>query len=53
MSEKNIIDEKQKESLCDELIEQIKKAVKYAEDSPFPSEEDLLSDVISKRRIVI
>ena len=53
MREKNIIDEKQKQSLCDELIEQIKKAVKYAEDSPFPSEEDLLSDVISKRRIVI
>ena len=53
MKENNIMDAEQQENLTKELIEEIKEAVKFAEDSPFPDDEDLLSDVMSTRRIVI
>ena len=53
MKENNIMDAEQQENLTKELIEQIKEAVKYAEDSPFPDNEDMLSDVMSTKRIVI
>lgn len=53
MKEKNIIDNEQKQSLYNDLIEQINNAVKYAENSPFPGVGDVLSDVMSTRRIVI
>ena len=53
MKENNIMDAEQQENLTKELIEEIKEAVKYAEDSPFPDDEDMLSDVMSTRRIVI
>ena len=53
MKENNIMDDEQQENLTKELIERIEEAVKYAEDSPFPDDEDLLSDVMSTKRMVI
>ncbi|MBO34079.1 MAG: dehydrogenase [Rhodospirillaceae bacterium] len=51
MDDKNIINQKQKQSLNDELNEQINDAVEFATNSPLPDVEDLLSDVMATGRI--
>ena len=43
--------QKQKQSLNDELNEQINDAVEFATNSPLPDVEDLLSDVMATGRI--
>ena len=53
MEEKSIIDNEQKKILYNELIMEIKDAVKFAEESPYPNAEDVLSDVMSAKRIDI
>ena len=53
MEEKSIIDNEQKKILYNKIIMKIKNAVKYAEEGPYPNAEDVLSDVMSARRIDI
>jgi acetoin:2,6-dichlorophenolindophenol oxidoreductase subunit alpha len=53
MEENNIINQDERKSLLTGLDENVKEAVKFAEESDFPKAEDVLTDVMSSRRIEI
>jgi pyruvate dehydrogenase E1 component alpha subunit len=45
LREEKLVDEKQLEQIDAECREQVERAVQFAEDSPFPAEEELYTDV--------
>ena len=47
MDQRGLLDQSQKEYIISEISEEINRAVKFAEESPFPGEEDLLTHVMS------